>query len=78
MKKENSSKHLVYRFTISYQVILEATNNTEKGKVRDQDSRQNRTATVLLIFFFHFSIFWGVDFISFNKIVSKINMYSLY
>ena len=61
-----------------YQVILEATNSTNTGKGRIQDSSENYTATVLLIFFFTYKVSFWMEFITFNKNFSKINLYSLY
>ena len=61
-----------------YQVILEATNSTNTGKGRIQDSSENYTATVLLIFFFTCKVSFWMEFITFNKNFSKINLYSLY
>ena len=49
----------------------DSTNSTNKEKGRVQDSRQNCTATVLLISFFPYRIYFWVDFINFNKNLSK-------
>ena len=56
MKKENNSKHWSIDSLFFISVILEATNSTNTGNGRVQDSSENYTATVLSIFFFTYKV----------------------
>ena len=74
MKKENSSKHLVSRFIIFY---IKSSWRPLIAPIRESEGFRILVKP-LLNFFLSYRISFWVDFITFNKNVRKINLYSLY